>query len=153
MAGINPVTPAQVRTKRVGGKSKDPLQKIGAVIGGIGGGIAGAAAGGLAAGPAGVLGGAVKGSAFGAASGAGLGGVISSLVDPVRDKSFQASGPQSGGQFSPSTLAQKYRMSEMGRSALSGYEVAQRNPQYAEFQQPLAMAIMQDIARNNGRQA
>jgi len=140
--GINPVQPAQQRQVSRGGKLGGPLGKLGALIGGVGGGLAGFAAGGPA--------GAAIGAAKGAASGAGTGMTLGGLIDPARTKTV-TSGPQTMGSIGggAASLAQKYKLSDAGRLALQGLEVAKANPQYEAYQEPLAMAILQDIAANN----
>ena len=151
---INPVQPARVITKRSGGGSRNILTGIGGAIGGVVGGLGGALAGGASAGPAGVAIGAGKGALFGASAGAGLGSTISGFVDPVRTRQVQQGGPQmSGGGLSMSNLSHKYKMSPAGLAALEGYQAIETSPQYAEFKQPLGMAILQDIAQNNRRNA
>lgn len=144
--GINPVQPAQQRQVSRGGKLGGPLGKLGALIGGVGGGLAGFAAGG----PGGAALGAAKGAAFGAAQGAGAGMTLGGLIDPARTKTV-TSGPQTMGSVGggAASLAQKYKLSDAGRLALQGLEVAKANPQYEAYQEPLAMAILQDIAANN----
>lgn len=139
--GINPVQPAQQRKVSRGGKLAAPLGKLGALIGGVGGGLAGFAAGGP--------GGAAAGAAKGAAQGAGAGMTLGGLIDPARTKTV-TQGPQSMGSVGgAASLAQKYKLSDAGRLALQGFEVAKAIPEYAEYQEPLAMAILQDIAANN----
>lgn len=139
--GINPIQPAQTYKKSRGGKAGGVLGGLGGLAGGISGGIAGFAAGGLP--------GAIKGATMGAAQGAGAGMTLGGLIDPARTKTVTQA-PQSMGQIGGGqSLAQKYKMSEAGRLALEGFQVAKAIPEYQEYQEPLAMAIMQDIAANN----
>ena len=132
--GVNPVQRQQTQqVKRKGGKTGQALQGLGAIAGGVVGGLAGGPAGALA----------------GASAGQGLGGFIGGQVDPVRQQVTQGQDQTATGQIQTSQIAQKYKLTDAGRAALDGLEVAKANPQFAEFQEPLALAIMTDIAQNN----
>lgn len=142
IVGVNPVAPAQKRTISKGGKLGGQLGALGGVIGGVAGGIAGMAGGPLAA---------LQGATLGAAQGAGAGGTLGSLIDPARAKTVsqapQSMGSAGGGQGL--SIAEKYKMSQNGRIILDALQVAKSIPAYAEYQKPLGMAILQDIAANN----
>ncbi|MDC1300000.1 hypothetical protein N8Z24_00680 [bacterium] len=153
MTGINPVQPEQKINKTSGGRLARPLGTLGGLIGGIGGGITGAAPGLAAENPVlawkGGAAGATKGFLMGTGAGAGLG----NLIDPQRT-STQTIGPRSTGSVGGmgggvESLAQKYKMSDSGRAALQGLAVARQNPQWQSYQEPLGMAVMQDIGANN----
>ena len=144
ITGINQVQPAQKIQTTSGGKLARPLGALGGLIGGIGGGVVGFKGGG----PAGAAKGATQGFLMGTGAGAGLG----NLIDPQRT-STQTIEPgfmgSVGGTGGVETLAQKYKMSDSGRVALQGLAVARQNPQWQSYQEPLGMAVMQDIGANN----
>lgn len=136
LQGITPVQPSQQQKVSRGGKLGRMLSGLGLVVGGTIG---------AAGGPMGAL----KGASAGAAAGGSLG----NLIDPVRTKTVTTQGPQSMGQVGQvgggQSLSQKYKMSDAGRLALEGLQVAKAVPEYREYQEPLAMAILQDISANN----
>jgi hypothetical protein len=147
LQGITPVQPRQQQKVARGGKLAQPLGALGGLVGGIGGGMAGFATGGPL--------GALKGATMGAAQGAGAGATLGSLIDPARTKTV-TQGPQMMGQIGGGqllgggqSLSQKYKMSDAGRMALEGLQVAKAVPEYREYQEPLAMAILRDISANN----
>ena len=129
---IQPVQKRQQQTRTTGGQLGKTL---GPALG-----IAGAIAGGLATGGTGALGG------FSAGMGAGQG--LGQILDPVKRETVEQQQP-SAPQLGVQQVSQKYKMSDNGRIALEGLQVAQADPAYAEYQEPLALAIMQDIAQNN----
>ncbi len=135
--GVNPVQRQHTQqVKRSGGKTGQALQGLGALAGGVIGGMAGP-------------GGAAMGALSGASAGAGLGSFIGGQVDPVRQQVTQGPTQTASAPLQTSQIAQKYKLTDAGRAALQGLEVAKANPQFAEYQEPLALAIMTDIAQNN----
>jgi hypothetical protein len=138
MAGvqINPVAPPRKKMVKRGGKLGEILGKVGAVGGGIIGGFTG--------GPMGAL--------QGATTGATMGSTLGGLADPGRMVEAKPPQPQSQPRMDTlGQLSQKYKLSDNGRIALNALQVAQRNPQYQEYIEPLGMAVMTDIGQNNQR--
>jgi len=146
LQGITPVQPRQQQKVSRGSKLAGPLAALG--------GLAGAAIGTMAAPGAGTASGATLGAKLGAGlggltAGLGAGATLGGLIDPARTKTV-TQGPQSMGQVGGGqSLSQKYKMSDAGRLALEGLQVAKAVPEYREYQEPLAMAILQDISANN----
>lgn len=138
---VQPVARPQQRVERSGGKLGKPLGTALGLAGGIAGGIVGAAGG-----PASAAQGALGGFAAGQATGQGLGG----LIDPAKSK-VVSNQPMASAPMPTQSVSQKYKMSDNGRIALEGLRVAQADPDFAEYQEPLALAIMNDIAQNNPR--
>jgi hypothetical protein len=152
LQGITPVQPRQQQKVARGGKLAGPLAALG--------GLAGAAIGTMTAPGVGTKAGATLGAKLGAglgglSAGLGAGSTLGSLIDPARTKTV-TQGPQMMGQIGGGqllgggqSLSQKYKMSDAGRMALEGLQVAKAVPEYQQYQEPLAMAILQDISANN----
>jgi hypothetical protein len=104
--------------------------------------MAGAAVGGTL----GFLKGGPMGAVQGAATGSGLGSFIGGAVQPSRVSVTES---QQTAPLQTENIAQKYKLSDTGRTVLQGLEVARVNPEFQQFKQPLALAILQDIAQNN----
>jgi hypothetical protein len=125
--GITPVQKPQPRRVKSGGG------KLGEILAGVG-----AVAGAFTGNPVG-----------GAAAGATTGHTLGNIIDPVRTKTVQ-SAPQSMGPIAGGKLvSQKHKLSQAGHMAMEALQVAKAVPEYQEYQQTLAIAIMKDIAANN----
>ena len=131
-SGIAPVRrQQQYETKQTGGKTAKGLQMLGAVVGGA---IGAPTGGGMLA---------------GAAAGSSLGGLIGGAVDPVRMERTPIETPSAVPQL------QTPRFSENGQAIADAMVALQQMPQdvRAEYQTPLAAALMQDLAQQNTAQA
>lgn len=153
---VSPVAPPQkgTTTHVTPSKTAKGLGRGLGVAGGLAGATTGAMQGaalGAPAGPHGAALGAVAGGVVGLIGGAqggqALGQTIGEGISPTRTKQVEVTAqPQIPQQL------QGFKFSQQGLTVLDAFNnIDQLGPDYAEYKQPLGIALMQDIAANNKR--